>query len=298
MPNVRAIMKRLKAVRNIRTITKTMEMASAARLQRNMKRQVASRPASVRVEEALAELIRSAGQLQHPLMEVRPGPVGLLVVTSQRGLCGGYNNQVLNTARREANQLRRDGRQILSYVMGKKGNSVLRFRARLEAANGTTPAVPEPTKAYAGIDENDPYQQASALADELIDAFRGGHVGSVRVAAMTMPSSGVFRPKIIPLLPVAPREGIELSAPRQFDLLPDLDELLDALLPTVVKIRLMAILVQAALAEQTARLMAMRSATSNADDMIGRLTMQINRVRQSKITTELSEIMGGAEALK
>jgi F-type H+-transporting ATPase subunit gamma len=327
MAKARAIVKRRKAVRNIKKITKTMQMIATAKFQKSLKRAVGSKHYTAKLRELVRELALHIGNVQHPLLrqpEVTDGKVGggriaILVLTSNRGLCGAYNGSVLRTAYRFVREHTQKGTPLDVYVSGKKGASFLKFQK--------VPIVRQ-------IEVSDPplYSQVEPLADELIQQFSSGHLDGVFVAFMNFISTGVQKPVVQALLPLAgvaevadslAREAAEkaaqvaagaLDAKRtgadvkideiqgigetMYEFMPDPDSLLNELLPLAVKTALFQAFLDAATSEHVARMVSMKSATDNADKMAKSLTMQYNRARQSQITTELSEIMGGVEAMK
>ena len=300
-------MRRRKTVRDIRTITKTMEMIAASRFAKAHRLASAAKPAALALEHILRDVLPSLGPGDHALL--RPpsgGPAALLVVTSDRGLCGGYNSRVVAQVSRARAELAAQHSQVRLVALGKKGMGMMQHARDL----------PKPDRLVTGMGEGSLFARAAALAGELMDDFTAGRLERVRVVSQRMVGTSIFRPEVATLLPVeVPRAeagqhgaGIvsvrtdpapETSAqPVQYDFLPDRAGLVGALLPLAVRLRLYRLLLEASLSEQIARMMAMRSATENTDDMIRALTLRINRTRQGQITTELSEIIGGAEALR
>lgn len=297
MANRRAIVKRRKAVRNIKKITRTMQLIATARFQAAMNRATASRPYVDKLAEMVADLSRVTGEISHPLMESHggEGKSALVVVTSNRGLCGGYNANVLRAALEHlaAQEERSVATEV--HMVGKKGISAFRFRGRPMAERITS------------IDDKPRYEQVEPLARKLVDAFLEGRYAAVWVAYMRFYSAGRQRPEVIRLLPLAREvaaaaekaaEAAERRGPvPQYEILPSPEELLDRLLPATVRMRLYQSFLDAAVSEQIARMTAMKAATEAADDMIGNLTRQYNRARQTQITMELLDIVGGANAL-
>ncbi|CAN5430910.1 ATP synthase F1 subunit gamma [soil metagenome] len=324
MAKARAIVKRRKAVRNIKKITKTMQMIATAKFQKSLKRAVGTKPYTMKVRELVRELAASVGNVEHPLLR-RPGAddrtnrIALLVLTSNRGLAGAYNGSVLRATNVFLRAQEAAGKAIDLYVAGKKGISYFNFqkRAILQRIDA------QDTPAFADVER---------LADEFIRRFTTGEVDSVHVAYMNFISTGVQRAEVMSLLPLAGvaeivehigkqaaekesqaaagamdarRSGagavgaaMPLHVEVTYDFMPGAKELLDELLPLTVKTALFHAFLDATTSEHVARMVAMKSATDNADKMQKALTMQYNRARQSQITTELSEIMGGVEAMK
>jgi F-type H+-transporting ATPase subunit gamma len=296
MAKARAIVKRRKAVRNIRKITKTMQMIATAKFQKALKRAVAARPYSRKTRELVAELAASVGDVDHPLLR-RPGVDGkgattgriaLLVITSNRGLCGAYNGNVLRAANHFIQKEQAANHQIDLYISGKKGFTYFNFQKR--------PII----QRFDQFGDAPKYDDAAAVADQFIDRFVKGEVDAVYVAYMNFASAGSQKPEVLALLPLtniasAKPQG---SAQAVYDFYPEPQSLLNELLPLTVKVSLFQCFLDATTSENVARMVSMKSATDNAEEMVKSLTMQYNRARQSQITTELSEIMGGVEAMK
>ncbi|MGA2585133.1 MAG: ATP synthase F1 subunit gamma [Tepidisphaeraceae bacterium] len=293
MAKARAIVKRRKAVRNIKKITKTMQMIATAKFQKSLKRAVGTKPYSMKVREMVAELARSIGDVTHPLLR-RPeesggnNTIALVVITSNRGLAGAYNGSVLRRAAHFIREQEAAGKKIDLYVAGKKGVSYFNFQRR--------PIV----QRFDQIGDTPKFEDVEKVADMFIEKFTGAKYDAVYVAYMNFISAGVQRPEITALLPLAGVEATKKpdgSFNAVYDFYPDAASLLDELLPQTVKTALFQAFLDATTSEQVARMIAMKSATDNADKMVKSLTMQYNRARQSQITTELSEIMGGVEAM-
>ncbi len=299
MAKARAIVKRRKAVRNIRKITKTMQMIATAKFQKSLKRAVGTKPYSLKVRELVKELAASVGDVDHPLLR-RPSDadrkkkIALVVITSNRGLAGAYNGSVLRAANVFIRQQTAEGNAIDLYVAGKKGISFFNFQKRPIAQR---------------IEVADPVQFADVevLANQFIEQFVSGQVDAVYVAYMNFLSASNQKPDVMSLLPLAgveapaaagqtaPSAGLAKQVVYEFS--PDPISLLDDLLPRTVRTALFQAFLDATTSEHVARMISMKSATDNADKMVKSLTMRYNRARQSQITTELSEIMGGVEAM-
>ena len=324
MAKARAIVKRRKAVRNIKKITKTMQMIATAKFQKSLKRAVGTKAYTMKVREIVRELASSAGNVEHPLLrkvtdENRTNKVALMVITSNRGLAGAYNGSVLRTAMQFIREQEAAGKQIDLYVVGKKGISYFRYQRRATAATAEAQDVPR-------------YADVERYSNRAMTEFVNGTTDAVAIAYMNFISTGVQRPEVMTLLPLgdvaeaaehvagqmaereaqvkagmldAKRSGADVRAEEHkphaevtYDFSPDPRELLDELLPLTVKTAFFQAFLDATTSEHVARMVAMKSATDNADKMAKALTMQYNRARQSQITTELSEIMGGVEAMK
>lgn len=300
MANRREIVKRRTAVRNIRKITRTMQLIATARYQTAYKRAAATKPYSEKLAEMVANLARASAGLEHPLM-AEPQTTersALVVITSSRGLCGGYNSNVLHRAVEHIDRQAADGVTTDTIMVRKKGINYFEFVER-EMAEQLTDITDMP-----GFGEVEP------LADRLMERFVAGEVGSVYVAYMHFYSTARQRPEVVQLLPLAweaaaeEREGEgdeegDAAAVREveFEFSPAPQEILDELLPASVRMRLYQAFTEAAVSEQMARMVAMKQATDAAEKKIKQLTREYNRARQTAITMELLDIVGGASAL-
>jgi F-type H+-transporting ATPase subunit gamma len=295
MAKARAIVKRRKAVRNIKKITKTMQMIATAKFQKALKRAVGTKPYTKKVHELVQELAASVGNVEHPLLrqptdEDRTNRVALIVISSNRGLAGAYNGSVLRAATQFLRQQDAAGKTVDLYVVGKKGISYFTFQKR--------PITQR-------LDAHDPprFTEVEQIANMFMQKFTAGELDAVYVAYMNFHSAGVQKPDVMTLLPLASvtgeaKETQGARAETIYDFSPSAKELLDELLPLTVRTALFQAYLDATTSEHVARMISMKSATDNADKMVKSLTMQYNRARQSQITTELSEIMGGVEAMK
>jgi F-type H+-transporting ATPase subunit gamma len=315
MAKARAIVKRRKAVRNIRKITKTMQMIATAKFQKSLKRAVGTKPYTNKVRELVRELAASTGDVEHPLLrrptaEDKANKIALLVITSNRGLAGAYNGSVIRAANHFIRDQEAAGQAVDLYASGKKGVSYFNFQKR--------PIV----QRFDLATDQPKFAEVATLANQFMDRFIKGEVDSVHVAYMNFVSAGQQRAEVTTLLPLAglaeagsgkgaaaPAKGstgsqqagtgqTQLHEETIYDFIPGPREILDELLPLTVRSTLFQCFLDATTSEHVARMIAMKSATDNADKMVKALTMQYNRARQSQITTELSEIMGGVEAMK
>jgi F-type H+-transporting ATPase subunit gamma len=290
MANRRVLVKRRKAVRNIRKITRTMQLIATARFQAAFNRAVAARPYTEKLAELVADLGRAAGGIDHPLMRAPnpSAPAGLVVLTSMRGLCGGYNASVLRTAVGRLEEWRAEGRPSELRVFGKKGIAFFRYQRETLTEHGFT------------VSEAPRFDQVEPVVRALIQAFLDGKVSEVHVAYMRFYSTGKQRPEIVQLLPLVPAEAEGAPAAKravEYEFRPDAPTLLAELLPATVKVRLFQSVLDAAVSEQVARMVAMKAATEASEEMIKTYTRQYNRARQTHITMELLDIVGGANAL-
>lgn len=291
MAKARQIVKRRKAVTNIRKITKTMQLIATARFQQAYNRAVATKPYTQKITQLVEELsAATAGTIEHPLMKEFPDAKkdALLVLTSNRGLCGGYNASILRKA--VAHLDAAHGRETELFVVGKKGNAYFRFMRRKIDRPITT------------IDDRPRFEQVEPIAKEFMQRFEAGEFGGVYVTYMRFISTGRQAPETTRLLPLRKEaEGAEskkTAAKVEYEFSPDAEHLLGKLLPQTLKVRLYQCFTDMAVSENVGRMVAMKAATDAAGDMIKNLSRAFNRARQSQITMELLDIVGCAEALK
>lgn len=289
MAKARAILKRRKAVQNIRKITRTMQLISTARFQRAYNRATAFRPYSDRIASMVADVAEHA-EIDHPLLRRvhEPKRIALMIITANRGLCGGYNSQVLGAGLRFLKQRRDEGLDVELAAVGKKGLGYLKF-------TGTSVDRPH-------LMGDDPtYDQVKAIAERYRTEFAAGRVDAVHVAYMRFHSTSRQAADVRQLLPVtatAEREDSATAVPKDYDFTPPAEELLAELLPESVNVSLYQCFIDAIVSEHVARMVAMKAATDNAAEMIKHLGRLANRARQAQITSELTELMAGAEGLK
>ena len=298
MAKARAIVKRRKAVRNIRKITKTMQMIATAKFQKALKRAVGTKPYTQKVRELVAELAASVGDnVDHPLLRRvdqtnQSGRIAVLVIASDRGLAGAYNGNVLRTANQFVRKQEEQGKKIDLYVSGKKGIAYFNFQRR------------PITKRFDEFADQPKFADVDRVAQDLMQQFIDGKLDAVYAVYMNFISTSTQKAEAIQVLPLASLSAAAKVQPGEakietvYEFSPDPMSLLDELLPLTVKSALFQAFLDATTSENVARMVAMKSATDNAEEMVKSLTMQYNRARQSQITTELSEIMGGVEAMK
>jgi F-type H+-transporting ATPase subunit gamma len=292
MAKARAIIKRSRAVKNIRKITQTMQLIATARYQKCLQRATASQPYT----DAITEMVETLSQLEsadHPLLKPNSEAQQsvLLTMTSNRGLCGAYNASILRTSMEHRRQLLNDGLSPEMEMVGKKGINFARF-LKLDLA-----------KTITDVEDRIPYSRVAEMADEYIRRYEAGELNRVDIAYTRFISAGVQKPVVAQLLPMQPpeptgdtEETADAARP-DFDFSPEPAELLNRLIPETVRIRLYQYFNDAIVSEQVARMTAMKAATDAAGDMIRSLTQRYNRARQTQITMELLDIVGGAEAI-
>ncbi|HEV3475165.1 MAG TPA: F0F1 ATP synthase subunit gamma [Actinomycetota bacterium] len=288
---LRTIRRRIRSVQSTMKITRAMELIAASRILRAQQRVEQIRAYATRLTEAMEDVARQTGALVHPLLEVRARPrrAAVLVITSDRGLAGAYNANVLRRAERVIGRIRGDGMEPVLYVVGRKGQSYFRFR-QVPVARG-----------WEGISEVPAYESAAEIGNALTDAFLAQEVDQIHAAYTDFRSAFTLRPVDRRFVPIAPEEvaGAAEGEPRpEYIFEPEPSALLDALLPRYVNALIFAAMLESAASEHAARRRAMKAATENAEDLIRRLTRVANQARQAEITTELMEIVGGAEALQ
>jgi len=289
MAKARAIVKRRKAVLNIRKITQTMQLIATARYQKCLQRATASKPYTEKITEMIAAL-SGLESVEHPLLQTREQPSRgvLLAITSNRGLCGAYNASLLRTLAEHRKQLADEGITSSVEMVGKKGVSYLRFLG-VELAETIT-----------DIEDHIEYSRVAEMAERYMRAYIAGEIDRVDVAYTRFHSMGVQRAAVVQLLPIEPPRAEEepIHGRPDFEFSPPPAVLLKRLIPEMVKVRLYQYFNDAILSEQVARMVAMKAATDSAGDMIKYLTRQYNRARQTQITLELLDIVSGSEALK
>lgn len=296
MAQIREIKKRIKAVHNIERITNTMQMIATARFKAAMDRATATRPYSEQVHTLVQELAVNAGDVTHPLFKSPdPSPERelVLVLTSDRGLCGAYNSNVLRTSNE---YLRKIPETFVLEIVGKKGAGFFKF-ANIAISKHHTQFGDKP--AYADVE---------VLANRFMSDFTAGKYDRITLAFMKFISTGRQKAVIEQLLPLTPpvTEDETGAASGQsssetgvwYDFSPDAVSLLKELLPITVKTALYQAFNDAIVSEQVARMIAMKAATDNAGKLGKTLRRNFNRARQSQITTELNEIIGGAAGLE
>ena len=292
MAKARAVLKRLKAVKNIRKITRTMELIATARFKKAMDRATEASAYTNKIAELAADLAGSATDFSHPLMEVREERKRgvLLVLTSNRGLCGGYNTGVLKLAQQKMRDAKAANQQLILEVSGKRGLNFLRFqKATCD-------------QSYTHFEDKPAFDEVDQIASRYIEMYVNREIDWVDVAFVRFQSIAKQSPTVETLLPLtkpaATSDQPAAGGSRiQYDFYPSAKDILEEILPAAFKARLFKCFLDAAVCEQIARMVAMKGATENAADMIKNLSRIYNRARQAQITSELSEIIGGAEAL-
>ena len=288
----RVFRRRIRSVQSTKKITRAMELIAASRIVKAQQRVAASTPYAEALT-AVVQAVASNATTEHLLTTAREHPTkaAVLVVTSDRGLAGGYSSNALKTAESLVARLKDEGKEARLYVIGRKGASYYRFRNR------------EMDGQWSGFSEQPDYSHAKEAADTVIEAFRlgaeGGGVDELHVVytefqnAVTQVAKAV---RLLPLVVTEVHEAPETPLPL-YEFEPSAEAVLDALLPRYVESRVWNALLQSAASESAARRRAMKAATDNADELIKSYIRQANAARQAEITQEIMEIVGGAEAL-
>jgi len=288
---LRQLRRRIKSVKSTAKITRAQELIASSRIIRAQQRMQAAVPYEREITRAVSAVLSGTATVDHPLTVAKENPTsaGVLIVTSDRGFCGGFNANVLREAEALKGLLAGRGLTMHPYVVGRKGVTWHRFRHREMAGE------------WSGFSDKPAYANAKEIADALIEAFKAkeGGIDEIHVIYtefVSMLSQRVVVRRILPL------EVEEAEAPAEgplpyYEFEPNAGEVLDALLPRYIESRIYNALLQSAASEHAARRRAMKSATDNANELIGVLTRQMNQARQAEITQEISEIVGGADAL-
>jgi F-type H+-transporting ATPase subunit gamma len=288
MPSLKAVRLRIASVKSTQKITSAMKMVAAAKLRRSQDAIIAARPHAKTMAEITAEVAARASAEDHPLLEQRAGKrIALVVLTSDRGLCGGFNSNLCRAAQRYGEDKTKAGEleEVRFEVVGRKGRDYFR-RRRLNI-----------TRDLPGVAGDTALTRAKELAAIITEEFLNGTVDAVWLAYNQFRSVVSQKPSIEQLLPVKPPASTGVGS-LEFLFEPGKAEILDYLLPLYIETQLHRALLESVASEFGAKMTAMENATKNATEMINRLTLQYNRARQASITKELMEIVGGAEALK
>lgn len=286
MANLKSIKKRIVSVKNTRQITKAMKMVSAAKLRRAQENVVAARPYAGKLAEVLERLAKTQESDANPLMVKRDGGRALLVVvTSDRGLCGGFNANLSKAADRFMKERKGDFKEMTLMTIGRKGYEFLRNRHTVRKHHGN-------------IFSTLSYQTAALLAAELIEGYLAEEYDEVFIIYNAFKSVMSQDITLEQLLPIAAKADGEDEIGTEYIYEPSKGALLDELLPKHIEVQVFKALLESVASEHGARMTAMDAASKNATEMIAKLTLIYNRARQAAITTELMEIISGAESIK
>jgi F-type H+-transporting ATPase subunit gamma len=308
MAKARALDKRRKSIRNIRKITRTMELIATARFKKAMDRAHAATAYTRRITQLVSDLANSGLEVSHPLLKGRETTERaiLLVLTANRGLCGGYNGNVMRAGAARWQELTAAVANVQLEVSGKRGISALRYRGI------------QTTEKYTHFEDRVTFAEVEVLANRYLESYITGKLDRLDVAYMQFTSISKQAVVVETLLPLGSllsstdgaaakpkaadqkdKDGKSSGAAQsQYEFLPSAASILEEVVPTSFKVRLFKCFLDAAVSEQIARMVAMKAATENADAMIKSLGRAYNRARQSQITGEIMEVLGGVEALK
>jgi len=299
MPNLRAILRRIQSIRNTGQITKAMQMVAASKLKGAQSRVEYARPYALALREVIGRLSSYALDASegnekplHPFLKIprEDAPKLFVVLASDRGLCGAFNANLLRFAHAQIATERRQDQDVQVYAVGKKTLDYFQRR-------GVSIA-----KRYLGVTGSPSYASAQSMVDEIVELFTSGQFSGVELVFTRFRSIASHVPSRVRLLPI---KGVEKEAVAQegapkweYMFEPDRDGVLGALLPRYVTVVLFQALLESSASEHAARMMAMENANKNAKEMIEKLTLEFNKTRQATITKELTEIVGGKEALE
>ncbi|RPH76727.1 MAG: ATP synthase F1 subunit gamma, partial [Planctomycetaceae bacterium] len=278
--------------RNIRKITRTMELIATARYKKAMDRAAAVTAYTEQITKVVSRLVAAGTEVRHPLLETRDNPstARVLCLASNRGLCGGYNAGVLRTIVPHVEQLRGAIPNLVVDVSGKRGINGLKYRGIAT------------TQQWTQFEDQPPYAEVEKIAAEYLRQYALGEIDRLDVVYTKFISTSRQRAVVETLLPLGSLEspdaqGAAPDSGSEFEFLPSAESILEEIIPTSFKVKLFKCFLDAAVSEQVARMIAMKGATESAGDMIKQLSMTYNRARQSQITGEIMEIIGGVEAL-
>jgi F-type H+-transporting ATPase subunit gamma len=290
MASLRDVQNKIASVKKTKQITKAMNMVASAKLRKAQERIERFRPYAAKFYEMLRELAGGADPSVHPLLEVREEvkTCGIVLATSDRGLCGSFNANLIKAGLKLAAQKKAEGKEVKFYCVGKKGNDAVR-KLEYEIAKGYRDAM-------GSFD----FTLGMEVGNMIIDAYIQGELDEVHLVYGELISMGRQEPRALPLLPLAPEQTVAEEAPaaQEYIYEPSVEGLLAELLPRFIKVQVYRGLLDTSASEHAARMAAMDNATKACDDMTLSLTLLFNKTRQAAITTELMDIVGGAEALK
>jgi F-type H+-transporting ATPase subunit gamma len=286
---LRTLKRRIESVQSTKKITRAMELISSSRIVKAQQRVQAARPYAEAMRRLVGSVARSASNVDHPLLSERErvDSAGHIVVTSDRGLAGAYNSSVIRAAERD---MRDQEAESKPFVIGKKGVSYFRFRGY------------DVEQSWTGISDQPRIEHAREVAGTIGKAFSKGELDRVRLTYTRFESALTQTPTTVQLLPL-PKEELERDEEReerqgaQYEFEPAPEQILDYLLPRYIEGLMYQALLESAASEHAARRRAMKAATDNAEELIENLTRGFNQARQAEITTEIMEVVGGAEAL-
>jgi len=292
MATLRDIRKKIKAIQSTKKITKAMKMVAAAKLRKVQDRMLNFRPYATSMQTVLSSLARVAEREVHPILAVRPRKtVEVLVMTSDRGLCGAFNTNILRSATQYIDSLKREGFELSFSAVGRKSRDYFRRR------NLTT------RKSWVGLSGRIAYTDAQEIATDIIENYTNETIDEVVLIYNEFKSLATQKLSILKLLPIVELEGEGAATEHaalygDFLYEPSAEILFDRLLPKYIEIQVYRALLESSAAEEAARMSAMENASKNCDELITKTTLIANKLRQAGITKDLMDIVGGVEALK
>lgn len=287
----RVLRRRIGSVQNTKKITRAMELIAATRVVKAQGRARAAKPYAQKITQVIEDLSAAGASIKHPLLEQveTPTEVAIVLITSDRGLCGGYNAGVIKAAERELDAARNEGAGYKLVLVGTKGRDYFKFRNYDIHAD------------FEGISDTPLYDDARKVAEVVADLFENTPVDRVQLIYTEFISVGSQKPTVRRFLPLQSIDSVgesgDAKAVADVEFEPSPEAVLTSLLPRYVEARLFSALLESAASEHANRQRAMKAATDNAEELITKLTRKMNQVRQDAITTEIMEIIGGAEAM-
>jgi F-type H+-transporting ATPase subunit gamma len=284
--DLRETRRRIKSVEGTKKITRAMELIAASRIPKAIGRVTASKPYSAKLVEVISNVGSATGGASHTLLERREvETVGIVIISSDRGLAGAYASNIIRMAEQAMARHRAAGQDVVLYAIGKKAKAHFEYRNyRVE-------------RSWLGVTDTPGYGDARSIANTVMDSFASGVVDSVEAYYTRFESALTQTPTGYELLPVTPRGSSDEGPAVSYEYEPSPAEILDRLLPRYVEATIYSMLLEASASEHSARRRSMKAATDNAEELIKNLTVKANRARQAEITTAITEIVGGAEAL-
>ncbi|MCP4963817.1 MAG: F0F1 ATP synthase subunit gamma [bacterium] len=283
---VRQIRRRIKSVQSTMKITRAMELIATSRIAKARVRVAEAQPYTDKMNEVIRNLGAGSAGANHPLLEQRPiKTAGVVIVSSDRGLAGGYTSNIIRMAEQRIHELHEEGKQLRLYVVGEKARAYFAYRKF---------AIEQ---SWLGVTDTPGYGDARLIGNALLEAYETEQVDSFEVFTTRYASAMTQTPVLWPILPIEPPEASEDDVAVAYTFEPNAESILARLLPRYLEGTVFGMLLEASASEHAARRRAMKAATENAEELVRLLTREANQARQAEITTEISEIVGGAEAL-
>ncbi len=292
MANPKELDKRRKSIRNIRKITRTMELIATARFKKAMDRASAATAYTERITQLVTDLTKTGLEVTHPLLEQREETkrAALLLLTANRGLCGGFNGNLIRAGLTRWGQLNEEVPACRLEIAGKRGIGGFKFRGY------------DADQEYTHFEDKPSFAEVDVIANRFLDEYATGQIDRLDVVYMKFHSVARQEIAVETLLPLGSlgeeAESEDAGSESQYEFLPSPESILEEVVPTSFKVKLFKCFLDSAVSEQVSRMIAMKGATENAGELIDHLSMQYNRARQGRITSELMDLIGGVEALK